>query len=105
MRAAHMLHDARFGLRQLMRAPLVAFVAIATLAIGIGLNSAVFSLVHAVLLRPLPYPDADRIVWITPFSDRFAQDTYVSPGDYRIWKQQTHLFARMTAYGTQDLAL
>lgn len=100
-----MLQDARFGLRQLMRAPMVAVVAIGTLAIGIGLNSAVFSLVHAVLIRPLPYPDAERIVWVTPFHERTANDTNVSPGDYRIWKQQTQLFARMTGYGTQDLSL
>ena len=48
--------DAKFGLRQLGRAPLVATAAVVTLALGIGLNTAVFSLVHAVLLRPLPYP-------------------------------------------------
>ena len=105
MRLEQILRDVRFGLRQLARAPLVAFVAIATLAIGIGLNSAVFSLVHAVLVRPLPYPDAERIVWVTPFSDRWAQDTSVSPGDYRVWKRQTQLFARITAYNTQDLSL
>ena len=53
-RLDQLLHDARFGLRQLVRSPLVAAVAILTLAIGIGLNTAVFTLVHAVLLRPLP---------------------------------------------------
>jgi putative ABC transport system permease protein len=99
------LHDARFGLRQLVRSPLVASIAILTLAIGIGLNTAVFSLVNAVLLRPPPYPDSERLVWITPHSERWAQDTSASRGDYLVWKQQTHVFERMAAYGTQDLNL
>ena len=72
--------DAKFGLRQLGRAPLVATVAVVTLALGIGLKTAVFSLVHAVLLRPLPYPDADRLTWIAPHHDQTGQDTSGSRG-------------------------
>jgi putative ABC transport system permease protein len=97
--------DARFALRQLVRAPLVGVVAIVTLAVGIGFNTAVFSLVHAVLLRPLPYPDADRLTWISPYDAFWATDTQGPRGHYRIYRQQTHLFERMTAYGTQDLSL
>ena len=96
--------DAKFGLRQLGRAPLVTAVAVVTLALGIGLNTAVFSLVHAVLLRPLPYPDPERVLWIAPHKEGWG-DTSASPGDYRIWRQQTRLFEKMTAYGTQDLNL
>jgi len=98
------LLDARFGLRQLLRSPLVASVAVVTLAIGIGLNTAVFSLVNAVLLRPLPYPDSERLVWVAPHDERFGQDTFASRGDYLVWKQQTDVFERMAAYGTQDLS-
>ncbi len=105
LRLDQVLLDARFGLRQLVRSPLVATVAIVTLAIGIGLNTAVFSLVNAVLLRPLPYPDADRLAWIAPYDERFGQDTFASRGDYLVWKQQTQVFERMAAYGTQDLNL
>jgi putative ABC transport system permease protein len=104
LRLDQLLLDAKFGLRQLARAPLVTGVAVVTLALGIGLNTAVFSLVHAVLLRTLPYPDADRLVWIAPHHDATGQDTSASRGDYRIWKQQAQ-FERMTAYGTQDLNL
>ena len=102
---AHWLNDARFGLRQLRRSPLTTAVAVLTLAVGIGMNTAVFSLVNAVLLRPLPYPHPDRLLWVSDYDPRFGQDTFASRGDYLIWKQQTHLFDQMTAYGTQDLAM
>ena len=105
LRLDQLLLDARFGLRQLVRSPLVAAVAILTLAIGIGLNTAVFTLVNAVLLRPLPYPDSERLVWIAPYDERCGQDTFASRGDYLVWKQQTHVFEKMAAYGTQDLNL
>jgi putative ABC transport system permease protein len=104
-RLDQLLLDAKFGLRQMVRSPLVTTVAVLTLGIGIGLNTAVFSLVNAVLLRPLPYPDPERLVWLAPYDERFGQDTFASRGDYLVWKQQTHLFERMAAYGTQDLNL
>ena len=58
--------DARYAVRMLLRTPTFCLIAILTFAVGIGVNTAVFSVVNAVLLRPLPYPDADRItlVWI-----------------------------------------
>jgi putative ABC transport system permease protein len=58
------LRDLRYGARSLWRSPAYAVVVILTLTLGIGLNAAVFSVVHAVLVRPLPYPDADRLVLV-----------------------------------------
>ncbi|MGC2701520.1 MAG: ABC transporter permease, partial [Candidatus Acidiferrales bacterium] len=60
-----LLQDVRYGFRMLRRSPLFALVAIFTLAIGIGANTAIFTVVHAVLLQPLPYPNSDRlaIIW------------------------------------------
>jgi putative ABC transport system permease protein len=95
--------DARYGLRQLRRSPLTTTIAVATLAVGIGLNTAVFSLVHAVLWRSPSYPEAGRLVWVAPFDLHFRQDTWASRADYLLWKQQAHVFASTTAYGTQDL--
>ena len=71
--------DLRFGLRQLRRSPAFAALAILTLAIGIGANTAIFSFVNAVLLRPLPYPNADRltILWSgLGYSNRAPFSTY-----------------------------
>ena len=59
-----LIHDARYAWRVLSRNPGFAAVAILTLALGIGMNTAVFTVVNAVLLKPLPYPDADRLVWL-----------------------------------------
>ncbi|HEV2381040.1 MAG TPA: ABC transporter permease [Terriglobia bacterium] len=94
--------DVRYALRQLRRSPGFAAVAIVTLALGIGANTAIFSVVNTVLLRPLPYRDADRLVmvWGTDRPRGFDTDQ-VSPPDLRDWQSQNHVFESMA--GSTDV--
>jgi len=94
-----MTHDLRFALRALLRQPGFTLVAVATLALGIGINSAVFSVVDAVLLRPLPYGDPGRLVVVWDRAVQVGQDrNIVSPANYRDWARESHSFESMAAY-------
>ena len=98
--------DVRYGLRMLRRNPGFTGVVIATLACGIGMNTALFSVINAVLLRQLAYPEADRLVWLADYDYLYEhRDNYVSRAAYIQWREQAHSFEGMTGYGNQDLAL
>jgi cell division protein FtsX len=90
--------DARYGARMLRRAPLTTTATIAILAIGLGLTAVVFSLVNAVLLRPLAAPDPDRLVWVATRDDQspFPMAMVVGP-DFADWKAHARTFDRMVA--------
>ena len=90
--------DVRYGLRMLRKNPGFTAVAIITLALGIGANTAIFSLVNTVLLRPLPYTDAAKLmtVWGYNRSRGFNTDL-VSPLDFADWRSQNHVFESMAA--------
>src|SRR6185436_1136240 len=89
-----LLSDARYALRNLKRSPGFTAVVVLTLALGIGANTAIFSIVEAVLLRPLPYPEPDRLVRITSELRGFgASDTGVAPAELYDYQSQTSLFA------------
>ena len=89
--------DARYGLRMLRRNPAFSFVVILTLAIGIGLTTAVFSVVDAVLVRPLSYPAADRLVWVATYDAR-GGDEFVASPDFVAWREQSSSFERLAGF-------
>lgn len=90
--------DIRFGWRQMMRNPAFSLVAVATLALGIGANTAIFSVVNSILLKPLPFPDADRLVVpATIFSRQQSDRGSMSYPDLQDWRAQTDLFAAVAA--------
>jgi predicted permease len=89
--------DARFGLRQLWRNPGFTIAALAALAVGIGANTAVFSVVNAVLLKPLTYPDADRMVQFLRASNLLASNL-VNVRELHAYQRQTSVFQDIAAY-------
>ena len=88
--------DLRYGLRMLAKSPGFTAAAVITLALGIGANSAIFSVVNTVLLGPLPYKDADRlaIVWE---SGRKSNQNVANPANFMDWKEQNRVFSDMAA--------
>src|SRR5579864_4456683 len=100
------LQDLRFGLRMLRRSPSFTAISVLTLALGIGANTAIFTAVDRVLLRPLPYPQADRlmILWEDFRFIGFPRNN-LSPADYSDWKKMNSVFEDMAAvrYRTANL--
>ncbi len=90
--------DLRYGLRQLRRNPGFTAAAVLTVALGIGLNTAVFSLVNAVLLRPLPYPHPERIVEFMRTQPGSDDSSVASPAWFNVWRQQTQIFQDVSAF-------
>jgi predicted permease len=94
----HLIQDLRHGLRTTSRSPGFAAVAVITLALGIGANTAIFSIVNAVLLRPLPYQDADRLVMVWGYNrPRGFTTNQVSPLDFADWRSGNRVFEGMAA--------
>ena len=95
-----LVRDARHGIRLLLKNPAFSIAAVLILGLGIGANTAIFSVVNAVLLRPLPFPDSSRImrVWHTPPAQQFSGMAIfsVSPANYCDWRDQNHVFERMS---------
>src|SRR6476660_2033213 len=100
------LHDIRYGVRMLLKHKGFSAVAIIALGLGIGANTAIFSLVNGVLLRPLPFPDAQRIVYFEGKNPAAGiTDSNISYLDFTDWSQQTDLFANTAAYWTGNADL
>ena len=96
--------DICYGIRVLLRNPGFTVVVVLTLALGIGMNTAVFSVVNAVLLRPIGYPHADRLVWLGDY-DTFLKRDLVRTSDFLAWRDQARSFNGIAAYGRQQTAI
>ena len=97
-----MWQDVRYAARTLRKSPTASIVGILVMALGIGANTAVFSVVYAVLLNPLPYPDADRIVTLTYLSTHVAatgdRSRQISAPDFRDWRRDATSFDAMAYF-------
>src|SRR6266496_1555402 len=96
--------DLRFALRSLRKTPGWTAVAVLVMALGIGANTAVFSVVDAVLLKPLAYPDPDRIVTVQTQWKKSGSGPVSNP-DFRDWHDQSTAFAAMALYVGGDTAV
>ncbi|MCU1267449.1 MAG: transporter permease [Acidobacteria bacterium] len=101
---SNLLHDLRYGARMLLKHPGVSVMAVITLALGIGANTAIFSVVNGVMLRPLPYNNPDRLVslWAkVPEHGRWR----ATPANFLDWKKQNTTFEDMAAFGSSTMTL
>jgi len=100
-----LIQDARYALRQLRKTPGFTTVAVLTLALGIGANTAIFSVVDAVLLRPLPFHNASRLVVVKTTEPGRRDDIGVSYPAFLDWRSRNHVFEALSAYRTDDFTL
>jgi putative ABC transport system permease protein len=94
--------DIRYGLRQMRRAPVFTATVLVTLAAGIGLNTAVFSVIDAVLVRSLSYPDPERVLWITTVE---RDQEWVTAPDFLAWKEQATSLDGLVAFDFDNYAI
>src|SRR5215510_7927056 len=99
-------NDLRFGIRMMVRNPAFTLIAVVTLALGIGANTAIFSVVDAVLLRPLPYPEADRLVFLwSTMKSQGVPTSGTSMPDYREMRDQNRTLEGLAGFYYGDFNL
>ncbi len=106
MNPASILRGVRYASRRLILNPGFTAIALLTFAVGIGVNTAVFSVLNGVLLRPLPYPDADRItmMWLDNRNQGIKEDISSYP-NYRAWREQSTSFEHVAAFTPANFTL
>jgi putative ABC transport system permease protein len=98
--------DARYGLRVMRNSPGFALIAVLTLALGIGANTAIFSLVHGILMRPLPYREPGRLVLLKQSYPQMGSDVFpLSHANFAMYRDQNSVFEAMAAYTVSGLNL
>jgi putative ABC transport system permease protein len=99
-----LINDLQYGLRMLLKHPLVTAIAVITLALGIGANTAIFSVVNAVLLNPLPFREPDRVVALWESVPNQGRSR-VTPANFHDWKKQNTVFEDVASFGRNSLTL
>src|SRR5580658_2229608 len=99
------MRNIRYGVRQLLRSPGFALVAVITLALGIGANTAIFSVLDGVVLAPLPYRAPDRLVVIALFNRTLGYPMALSYPDFLDWQRSSRSFQQIAAYKPLGLDL
>ena len=99
-----LLQELRYGARVLVKKPSFTLIAVLTLALGIGANTAIFSLINAVLLRPLPYPEAERLVWLSERGPNFPVMSISYP-NFADWRAQQTIFEHIGVYNHGNYSL
>ena len=100
-----LLKDIRYGFRGLLKRPAFTVIALVALALGIGANTAIFSLVNAVVLQPLPFPEPDQLVWVYGNIRNGGNRASVSPLDFLDYRSQNKTFEQLAASGTLPMPL
>src|SRR5262245_4621363 len=99
IRMESLLQDLRYGARMLMKRPGFTLIAVLMLALGIGASTAMFSLIHTLLIEPLPYRDADRVLFVAGWNLRRNQLVLnVSAADFRDWRAESGVFEQVAGY-------
>ncbi len=101
-----LLQDLRYGVRMLRKSPMVTLVAVTSLAVGIGANTVIFSVINAILLKALPFHDPERIVLVWGNIPAEGKDrSQVSATDVDDWRQQNAVFEDVTTFGNWSATL
>jgi len=101
-----LLQDLRYGFRMLRNSPGFTAVVVLTLALGVGANTAIFSVVNTVLLQPLSFPEPDRLVSVSESKPSAGIERFsVSPPNFFDWRDQNRIFSGIAAYDPNPMAL
>jgi hypothetical protein len=95
----------RHAIRSSVSHPSFTLMAVTMLALGIGTTAAIFSVVNAVVLRPLPYPNEDRLVWVWSMDTRRSVQQWASYADFRDWQGRSGALELLTGWGTNEMTL
>ncbi|HJR63133.1 MAG TPA: ABC transporter permease [Gemmatimonadaceae bacterium] len=100
------IHDARFGVRALTRSPAASAIVIVTLTLAVAASTTVFSLLNGLFLRPFPFPNADRLVYVNETAPRWDLTyTNISYPDFHVWREHNTAFEALALYSTRSVTI